>query len=304
MSRTIAGCVAAMFLLILAAPCGAEPEKADAAESIKKIKEFPSKAREELKQLQESYDASKKTSKELAVKIAAYRGTDDMSKEVLTDESNGFATIKGYEILLKEANEKSVKYETAIKSVVEEIKKGQKAYKDANGALDEKGEIPADVQFEVTKANGNKIKLTLAEAKKLTKDLAGMLTKSLNLSAKYEYRRDRLTELVVKLESTQVSLKKLLDVMSGKLEELQTLIDEIEAELKLIDVEKEHEAINKAIEGKGDNSLGKLIAKCSRQSDSIKEDASGAAEVLKPKESATKLKQKEVKDVDHEDYWK
>jgi len=285
-------------------PCHAEPEKAQEAESIKKIKEYPAKAREELKRLQESYDASEETSKKLAIKIVAYRGTDEMSKEVLTDESNGFATIKGYEILLKESKDNSAKYERAIRSVVEDVKKGQKAYKDAGGKLDENGEIPAEVQFDVTKPDGIVIKRTLAEAKKLTKEIAGILTKSLKESARHEYRRDRLTVLVNKMEATQASLKEFLDTMAGHLREMESLIEEMEAQLKLIDVEKEHEAINKAIEGKGDNALGNLIAKCGKQSDTAKKDASGAAEILRPQDTATELKQKEVKDVDHEDYWK
>jgi hypothetical protein len=306
MSRVIGICFAAVLLATFCGFVHGDPESSGdkKAEAIKAIKEFPAIARKELEGFEKSVKDAAKSKQGLATKVAYYRGTEGMSKEVLTDESNGFATIKGYEILIKERKEKYETYEKGIKSLVADVKKGQEAYKDGGGQL-ENGEIPSDVKFTVKKASGDEMSVTLEEAKKLSKGIAEGMTRLLKDVSKYEYRSARLTELVAKLEATEQTLVKFEKLMNERIAEMKALLDEIEADLRLIDLDKDYEAISKALAGEGDNAFGKSIAKAKKQSEEMqKAGAELGDESTKPSVPDKESKPKEVTPVDHEDYWR
>jgi chromosome segregation ATPase len=236
-------------------------EDANAWMDEQQLKNFPALAREELRAMEGRLATTKKQQKDLNTKVNYYAGSDNMSESSLTDESNGYATVKGYDILKKKADDKIASCEAAINKLVGEVKAAQADYIKANPTITESGAIPADVTYEVTKSNGGKTKITLADAKKITADIAKDIDKAKKEKDRFEKRQARLTELVAKLKTTSSSLDKAIEVQAEKIDDMKVMITDMEAELKLLEIEKDIASINAAIEGKeSDSKFGKLIA--------------------------------------------
>ena len=98
-------------------------EQGDAWMDEQQLKNFPALARQELKAMEGKLEEAKTTRKKLQDKINFHKGTDNMPEDVLTDESGGYATVRGYEILAKKKNEYIDARKQAISSIVSEVKK-------------------------------------------------------------------------------------------------------------------------------------------------------------------------------------
>lgn len=237
-------------------------EEGEAWMDEQQLKNFPALARQELKAMEERLATSKKQQREISNKINYYNGTDNMSEASLIDESNGYATVKGYDILKKKAEDTISKNDAAAKKLAGEIKAGQDAYIKANPTITETGAIPADVKYEVTKGSGEKMSITYSDAKKAIGEMVKNIDKAKKEKDRFEKRQARLTELVGKLKTTSGSLEKAVEVQAEKIDDMKVLITDMEAELKLLEIEKDIAAINAAIDGKeSDSNFGKLIAK-------------------------------------------
>lgn len=237
-------------------------EQGEAWMDEQQLKNFPALARQELKAMEDRLATSKKQQREINNKINYYNGTDNMSEASLIDESNGYATVKGYDLLKKKADDLISKNDAAAKKLAGEIKAGQEAYIKANPSITETGAIPADVKYEVTKASGEKTSITYADAKKAIGEMVKTIDKAKKDKDRFEKRKARLEELVTKLKTTSGSLEKACEVQAEKIDDMKVLITDMEAELKLLEIEKDIAAINAAIEGKeSDSNFGKLIAK-------------------------------------------
>lgn len=226
------------------------------------LKNFPALARQELKGMESKLEETRVARKKLNTKINMLRGTDNMPEETLIDESNGYATIKGYEILVTRKSDYVSAREKAIKSIVAEVKKGQDDYIKAGGAVSESGAIPENVKYTVTRPNGTTTQYTMAEARKVTDDLAKEIGTAKKELERYKKRQDKLTSIVKNMESTGAKLDKAIETQAEKINDMKIFIQDMEAELKLLEIEKDIAAINAAIEGKeSDSDFGKLIGK-------------------------------------------
>lgn len=227
------------------------------------LKNFPALARQELKGMEGKLNEAKATRKKLQDKINFHKGTDTMPEDVLTDESGGYATVKGYDILTKRKNEFIDARKKAISSIVAEVKAEQKAIIDASGgAISKSEDIEASHQYTVTKPNGTKVKYTLADARKVTDDLAKEIASAEKDVEKYVKRKERLQGIVTKMEQTGSKLDTAIAKQEEKIKEMKIFIDDMEAELKLLEIEKDIAAINAAINGEESNSeFGKIINK-------------------------------------------
>ena len=238
-------------------------EAGDAWMDEQQLKNFPALARKGLADMETRLADTEKTRSKVRKNIGMYKGTDNMTREQLTDEQGGYATIKGYELLKKEKDEFIAAREKAIKSVVAEVKKQQDDLIAASGgAISKKEEIDAKQVYTISKPNGGTQEMTLAAARELTGKLAKEMDAAKKEQERYTKRHTRLTELVAKLEKTMGSLDTAIDAQKTKIDDMKVMITDMEAELKLLEIEKDIASINAAIEGKdSDSEFGKLIGK-------------------------------------------
>ncbi|NUO17585.1 MAG: hypothetical protein HUU03_14225, partial [Planctomycetaceae bacterium] len=135
-------------------------------------------------------------------------------------------------------------------------------YIKAGGAVSESGAIPENVKYTVTRPNGTTTQYTMAEARKVTDDLAKEIGTAKKELERYKKRQDKLTSIVKNMESTGAKLDKAIETQAEKINDMKIFIQDMEAELKLLEIEKDIAAINAAIEGKeSDSDFGKLIGK-------------------------------------------
>jgi len=238
-------------------------EEGEAWMDEQQLKNFPALARQELKAMEGKLEEAKATRKKLNDKINFHKGTDNMPEEVLTDESGGYATVKGYEILSKKKTEYIDARKKAISSIVSAVKKQQQDIVAASGgAIAKVEDIDAKQVYTVTKPNGDKAEYTLADARKVTDDLAKQVTAAEKDLEKYNKRKERLGSIVAKMEQTGAKLDKTIEAQTEKIKDMKIFIDDMEAELKLLEIEKDIAAINAAINGEESSSeFGKIIGK-------------------------------------------
>jgi len=226
------------------------------------LKNFPAVAREEIRKMEDNLKESQKNRSKLRVDIGMLEGTESMSEKDLIDERDGFATVKGYEILKKQKQEYIDARDKACKDTVAAIKQQQTQYLKDNPTITETGGIPADVEYVITQANGNTVKMTLAQAKAAVAKAAKEMDAAKADIAKYDDRLKRLNSVLVKMKDTLAKMDTAIASMNEKIEDMKVAAKEIEAEIKLAKIEQDLDKINAAIEGKeSDSRLGNMIAK-------------------------------------------
>lgn len=226
------------------------------------LKNFPAVAREEIKKMEDNLKESQKSRSKLRIDVAMLEGTENMSERDLTDESDGFATVKGYEILKKQKQEYIDARDKACKDTVAAIKQQQAQYLKDHPSITESGAIPADVDYSITQANGNTVKMTFAQAKAAVAKAAKEMDAAKADIAKYDDRVKRLNTVISKMKETLTKMDTAIASMNEKIDDMKVAAKEIEAEIKLAKIEQDLDKINAAIEGKeSDSRLGNMIAK-------------------------------------------
>lgn len=226
------------------------------------LKNFPAVAREEIKKMEDNLKEQQKSRSKLKVDIGMLKGTDTMTDAQLKDDSDGFATIRGYELLKKEKQEYVDARDKVIKATVAAVKQQQADYLKNNPTVTESGAIPADHQYEVVRANGETTKMSLADIKAGVAKAAKEIDAAKAEIVKYDDRIKRLSTVVSKMEGTVAKVEQAIASMTEKIDEMKLAAKEIEAEIKLAQIEQELDKINAAIEGKeSDSRLGNMIAK-------------------------------------------
>ncbi|MBK9973268.1 MAG: hypothetical protein IPP14_00575 [Planctomycetes bacterium] len=222
------------------------PEKAQEWMDEQDLKNFPTQARRELKEMQADLEKRKELKKDLQKDVIAREGRDTWDTDTLKQEKNGLATALWYGKVIE-------RNETGIKDIVGQVKK-ERANLVAAGTVDTAtGKVPADHEYTISSANGKTLKWTEARAKEETDKLAKEIE-----TAK---RKKELQERVITAKKNYVvKLDELTDKLGKKIEEMEAFISEMEVELELLKIEEDIAEINKSMNGEGSNKFGKAIA--------------------------------------------
>jgi hypothetical protein len=224
------------------------PEQAQEWMDEQDLKNFPTQARREVKEMREDLEQKKEVKSDLQKDIIAREGREEWDESTLKSETKGLATVVWY-------NRQIEKYDNAIKDVVTQVKEQEEQLKAAGTVDADSGTIPADHEYTIISANGKELKWTKARAKTETDKMAVQ-------KSKFERKRELQTRVIDKKKEYVKKLDSLIVKMEQKIDEMEVFIEEMEVELELLELEEDIAEVNAAINGEDNgNKFGKAISK-------------------------------------------
>lgn len=223
------------------------PEQAQEWMDEQDLKNFPTQARRELKDMQKDLEDRKKMRNALIDDVTKREGRDNWDADTLAQEEKGLATVLHYKRDIE-------KKESAIKDIVAQVKKERETLVAAGTVDAATGKVPADHEYSISAPGGRSLKWTEARAKQETDKMAKEVATAKRKLASQE-------KIITAKKAYVTKLDELTEQLGKKIEEMQVFIEEMEVELELLEIEKDIADINKAMNGDGDNKFGKAIAK-------------------------------------------
>jgi len=216
------------------------PEQAEAWMDEQDLKNLPTQARREVKELKDNLEKYKQTKKELQTDIIKREGVETWSDSDLED------TVLGYD-------RKIERFESGIKDIVAQVREQQKQLIAEGVVISDNGEIPADYKYTLKRPNGSEVKLTESDARRDT-DKAALEIERMKRKRERQARiADAKKQYVAKLDDAVNRLGK-------KIEEMEEFIEDMETELELLEIEEDIASINASLAGDNDdNRFGKTI---------------------------------------------
>jgi len=223
------------------------PEQAQEWMDEQDLKNFPTQARRELKDMQKDLEDRKKMRNALVDDVTKREGRESWDEATLAQEEKGLATILYYKGAID-------KKEKAIKDIVGQVKTEREALVAAGTVDTATGKVPVGHEFTVSAPDGRSLKWTEARARQETDKLAKEVSTAKRKLAAQE-------KIITAKKAFVVKLDELTEQLGKKIEEMNVFIEEMEVELELLKIEQDIAEINKAMNGEGDNKFGKAIAK-------------------------------------------
>jgi hypothetical protein len=216
------------------------PEQAEAWMNEQDLKNFPTQARREVKDLKENLEKYKQTKKELQTDIIKREGVEDWSAADLKD------TVIGYDREIK-------RYEDGIRDIVTQVRAEQKQLIAEGTIVSDNGEVPADYKYTIRRPNGSEVKLSENDARKDTDKAANEVDRMKRKRERQQRIVDAKKQYVTKLDDAVTRLEK-------KIDEMEEFIEDMETELELLKIEEDISAINASLAGENDeNRFGQTI---------------------------------------------
>lgn len=218
------------------------PEQAQEWMDEQDLKNFPTQARREVKDLKDSLAKYEETKRNLEKDIIKREGRDEWAA------ADKEGTIIGFDADIQ-------KYEKAIKDIVAQVKSEREDLIAAGTVDSETGKIPASHEYTITNASGKSIKWTEERARQETDSMVADIEK-------IKRKKERQQRIVDAKKSYVTKLDDAVERLGQKIEEMEEFIEDMEAELELLQIEEDIAAINAAISGEDDsNAFGAAVKK-------------------------------------------
>lgn len=218
------------------------PERTEEWMNEQDLKNFPTLAKREVKEMRENLAGYEKSKKELQTDIIKREGRDTWSAQ----DNEG--TILGFTAQMGELDD-------AIKAIVTQVK-DQQAQLVAAGTVDSAtGKVPESHEYVITNKSGKEFKWTLAKAREMTDKYA-------EDRAKVERKRERQQRIVDAKKAYVTKLDDAVSRLAKKIEEMEEYIEDMETEMELLKIEEDIASINASLSGENDdNRFGAAIRK-------------------------------------------